>query len=184
MLRQLLIPALLLGQTLSAHDLEENRATLVMRDRTHLSVTLYLNYSEVLHKVLLPNREFGVFLLTYSAMKLEDLQRELQKAQIKLEEGVEIVPKSPTGSKLKLSGWKWPDAKQVQSMLQHQVMQAMIDGHVHEPPTEIAADAIAQYAISSITVRFPEEFRKVLVVSYRPNQVWVEGKQPSTSITF
>ena len=184
MRRNLLILALLLSQTLLAHDLEENRATLVMRDRTHLSVTLYLNYSEVLHKALLPNREFGAFLLIYSAMKPEDLQKELQKAQVKLEAGIEIAPQSPSGSKLKLSGWKWPDAKQVQSMLQHQVMQAMIDGHVHEPPTEIVADAVAQYAISSVTVRFPDEFQKVLVVSYRPNQVWVESKGSSRSITF
>jgi hypothetical protein len=184
MLRRLLIPALLFGQVLAAHDLEENRATLVMRDRTHLSITLYLNYSEVLHRALLPNREFGAFLLIYSSMKPEDLQKELQKAQTRLEAGIEMVSPSPAGSKLKLSGWKWPDAKQVQSLLQHQVMQAMIDGHVHEPPTEIVLDAVSPYAIGSLTVRFPDEFRKVLVISYRPNQVWVEGKEASPAITF
>jgi hypothetical protein len=180
----LVVSALLLLQCLPGHDLEENRATLVLRDRTHLSVTLYLNYSETLHKALLPNREYGAFLLIYSAMKPEDLQRELQKAQSKFEAGIEIVPQSPGGSKLKISGWKWPDVKQVQSMLQHQVMQAMVDGHVHEAPTEILADAVAPSAISSVTVRFPDEFQKVLVVSYRPSQVWVEGKKSSPAITF
>jgi hypothetical protein len=183
-LRTLLILALLLGQTLLAHDLEENRATLVLRDRTHISVTLYLNYSETLHKVLLPNREYGAFLLIYSAMKPEELQKELQKAQSKFEAGIEIFPQSPAGSKLKFSGWTWPDAKQVQSMLQHQVMQAMIDGHVHEPPSEIHVDAVAPYAIGAVTVRFPDEFSRVLVVSYRPNQVWVDGNKTSPAITF
>lgn len=183
-LRKLLLCALVFNQALPAHDLEDNRATLVLRDRTHLSVTLYLNYSEALHKALLPNREYGAFLFIYSAMKPEELQKELQRAQSKFEADIEIFPQSPAGSKLKLSGWTWPDAKQVQSMLQHQVMQAMVDGHVHEPPTEILADAVAPYAIGSVTVRFPDEFQKVLVVSYRPNQVWVEGKRSSPSITF
>jgi hypothetical protein len=184
MLRTLLISALLLSQTLLAHDLEENRATLVLRDRTHISVTLYLNYSEALHNVLLPNREYGAFLLIYSAMRPEDLQKELRKAQSKFEAEIEIFPQSPAGSKVKFSGWTWPDAKQVQSMLQHQVMQAMVDGHVHEPPTEVHVDAVAAYAISAVTVRFPHEFQKVLVVSYRPNQVWVNGSESSPSITF
>ena len=105
-------------------------------------------------------------------------------APSRAEAGIEIFPQSPADSKLKISGWKWPDVKQVQSMLQHQVMQAMVDGHVHEAPTEILADAVAPYAIGSVTVRFPEEFQKVLVVSYRPNQVWVEGKKASPPITF
>ncbi len=167
-----------------AHDLEDNRATLVLRDRTHISVSLFLNYSEALHKALLPQREFGAFLLIYSAMKPEDLQTELVRAQRKFEASTQILAQSPAGARLSLSGWTWPDAKQVQAMLQHQVMQAMVDGHVHAPPTEIRADAVATYAVGSVTITFPEEFQKVLVVSYRPSQVWVEGKNPSPPITF
>jgi hypothetical protein len=183
-IRRLLAILPLAACTLAAHDLEDNRATLVLRDRTHLSLTLYLNYTEALHKVLLPGREYGAFLLIYSAMKPEDLRKELLKAQARFETGIELLPQSPTGAKLKLTGWSWPDAKQVQSMLQHQVMQAMVDGHVHEPTVEIRADAVAAYAIGSIVAHFPQEFQRILVVSYRPNQVWVDDKTPSPLITF
>jgi hypothetical protein len=167
----------------AAHDLEENRATLVLRDRTHLSLTLYLNYTEALHKALLPQREYGAFLLIYSAMKLEDLQKELVRAQSRFQSELQLHSKG-SGEKLRLTGWTWPDEKTVQSLLQHQVMQAMVDGHVHETPVEIRAETVATGEITSVALRLPTEFPKVLVVSYRPNQVWVDPASPSPEIKF
>ena len=76
-----------------AHDLDENRATLVLRDRTHLSVTLYLNYAQALHRALLPHREYGAFLLMYSSMKPDDLEKELQSAQAKFELEKRMTPR-------------------------------------------------------------------------------------------
>lgn len=160
-----------------AHDLEENRATLVLRDKTHLSLTLHLNYSEVLHQALLPQREYGAFLMMYSAMPLDELQKQLGQAQRKFEAALVVAPTSSAAAAKapKFAGWTWPDAKRVQTMLQHQVMQAMVEGHVHEPPVEIRAEAVAASEIAAVMVQFPREFRKVLLVSYRPQQVWVDG---------
>jgi hypothetical protein len=175
----------LLATSLAAHDLEENRATLVLRDGTHLSLSLYLNYTEALHKALMPQREYGAFLLVYSAMKPDDLKRELLRAQAKFEAGIQFMPKSPGPmAPLRAAVWTWPDTKQVQTMLQHQVMQAMVDGHVHEPPTEIHADFVSGREIVAVTVRFPEEFQKVLVVSYRPQQAWADGGTLSPEVKF
>jgi hypothetical protein len=66
-------------------------------------------------------------------------------------------------------------------MLQQRIMQATVDpgDHFHEAPFEIHADANSPHQITSVTMHFPDEFQKVLVVSYRPNQVWVDGKTPS-----
>jgi len=65
-------------------------------------------------------------------------------------------------------------------------MQATVDpaAHFHEPPVEIHADANSAQEITSVKVRFPEEFQKVLVVSFRPNQVWVDTKSLSPDIRF
>lgn len=54
----------------------------------------------------------------------------------------------------------------------------MVDpaAHSHEAPIEVLADAVAAKPITAVTVRFPEEFGKVLVVSYQPKQVWVDRK--------
>lgn len=166
-----------------AHDLEENRATLVLRDGTHVSLALYLNYSEALHQALLPQRDFGAFLLTYSAMKAEDLEKELLRAQILFESGLQIRPKGSAAS-LRFKGWMWPDAKTVRSLLQREVMQAMVDGHAHQAPVEIRAEAVSGNEIKSLTVRLPREFQKVLVVSYRPSQAWADPALPALDIRF
>lgn len=173
--------SLLLAVMLGAHDLEDNRATLILRDGTHLSITLYLNYSEALWEALLPQREFGAFLLSYSSMKTDDLQRELNRAQKHFEASLQIQTKS---AGLRLGNWIWPDAKTVQGLLQKQVMQAVVEGHIHQPPVEVHADAVSPTEIGSVTVRLPKEFKKVLVVSYRPNQVWADPGQPSAEIRF
>lgn len=172
---------LALAVVLSAHDLAENRATLVLRDRVHLSLSLYLNYAEALHRALLPQREYTAFLLTFSAMNLQDLERELNRAHARFQSDTAVLQ---NGIRLPLTHWNWPAAKDVQTMLQRQVMQAMTGGHVHEPPTEIRAEAVAPQQIESLSVRFPSEFQRVLVVSYKPNQTWAEGAAPSADIRF
>ena len=55
---------------------------------------------------------------------------------------------------LPLTNWMFPDAKQVQAMLQHRIMQAMADpaGHAHDEPLEIHADAISPEPVSEILV--------------------------------
>ena len=149
---------------------------LVLRERGHISVTLYIGYTEALHQALAPQRPYAAFLLVYSAMKPEDLQKELIRAQARFQSGTRMY--ASTGKETPLTNWTWPNAKQVQSMLQQHIMQATVDpgGHYHEPPVEIHADANSTQEITSLKVQFPEEFREVLVVSFRPNQVWVETK--------
>jgi hypothetical protein len=167
-----------------AHELQDNRATLVLRDGTHLSLTLYIAYPEALHQVLAPQRPFMAFLLVYSSMKPEELQRALLRAQARFQSATRVY--AAPGSEVALTNWIWPDAKQVQTILQQRVMQAMVDpaGHSHEAPVEVRADALARQEINAVQVQFPEEFQKVLVVAFRPSQLWVEGKALSPAIRF
>lgn len=166
------------------HELQDNRATLVLRDATHLSVTLYLGYSDVLHRALAPRRSVPEFLVMYSAMQPERLQKELQRAQTLFQSDTHLS--LSMGREVPLTNWVWPDAKQVQTLLQKQIMQAMVDpgGHFHEEPLEVHAEANAQQEILTARIRFPEEFQKVLVVAYRPTQQWAEPKTLSPLIRF
>ena len=93
----------------AAHELQENRATLVLRDRTHVSVTLYVAYAEALQLALAPQRPLAAFLLVYSAMKPEDLQRELLRAQSRFESTTRLY--GPAGAEVTLTNWRWPDLK-------------------------------------------------------------------------
>ena len=178
--------ALILAASAGAHELQENRATLVLRDKTHVSVTLYIAYSDALYQALMPQRPFASFLLIYSAMKPEELQKELLRAQSRFQSETRMYLSPGPGREVPLTNWMWPDMKQVQTMLRQRIMAAMVDpnGHAHDTPIEIRADANAPHEITAVTVKFPEEFQKVLVVSYRPNQVWANSKELSPEIKF
>ena len=173
----------LLGIACAAHELADNRATLVLRDRNHLTLTVFLSYPEALHQALLPQREFAAFLLIYSSMDAGQFEKELAKAQKRFQSQIHVfVP----DSEATLSGWSWPDAKSVQTMLRDRVMRAMVDpnAHAHEPPLELRAEAVAAQDIAGARVQFPPEWQRVLLVWYRPSQQWVEGKTISSVLRF
>ena len=180
----LTLAALWIAAAAPAHELQDNRATLVLRDQTHVSVTLYLSYGEALHLALAPQRPMAEFLMVYSAMNPDALQRELNKAQARFQAGTRLYLAG--GRELPLANWIFPGAKQVQTMLQQRIMQAIVDpgGHAHDEPIEIRADANSPEPVTSVRVQFPEEFQKVLVVAYRPSQLWVEPKSWSPAIKF
>ncbi len=174
----------LLAGSASGHELQDNRATIVLRDKINLSMTLFLNYPEALHLALSPQRTFSEFLVVYSSMKPEDLRKELQRAETKFQAETKLVL-SP-GVELTITNWIWPDSKQVQEMLQQRVMQAMVDpgNHTHAAPAEIHAAAIAKREVVSVRVQFPEAFRQVVVVAFRPSQLTLDPNALSSEIKF
>lgn len=167
-----------------AHELPDNRATLVLRDARHLAVTLYIAYADALHQALAPQRPLEAFMMVYSAMKPEQMQKELLRAQVRLQSETRLYLAG--GKELALTNWIWPDAKQVQALLQQRIMRAMVDpgNHTHEEPLEIHAEANAPEDVRALRIQFPDEFGKVLVVSFRPSQLWVEPKSRSPVIKF
>ena len=167
-----------------AHELPANRATLVLRDQTHISVTLYLSYGEALRLALAPQRPMPEFVMVYAAMSPDVLQKELVKAQAKFQADTRLY--LAAGRELSLTNWVFPDTKQVREMLQRRTMQALVDsnGHAHDEPLVIRAEVASPEPVTSVRVQFPEEFQKVLVVAYRPTQLWVEPKSWSPAIKF
>ena len=178
-----LLAILLLTAPLRAHELQDNRATLVLRDKTHLSLTIYVAYAEILHQFLAPQRPLPEFLMVYSALKPEDIQRQLQRAQSHFQSTTHLYAQS---GEIPIANWVWPDAKQTQAMMQQRIMQAMVDpaGHAHDQPLEIHAEAVAPQEVTAVRAQFPDEFQRVLVVAYRPNQTWSEPKTGSPTIKF
>lgn len=182
-MKRFILPLLAVALACPAHELVDNRATLVLRDRSHLSLTVYLSYPEALHQALLPLREFAAFLLIYSSMDPVKFEKELARAQKSFQAQLRVfVPEK----EVVLSGWSWPDAKAVQEILRQRVMRAMVDPnvHAHEPPMEVRAEAVAAQEIAGARVQFPAEWQRVLVVWYRPLQQWVEGKTLSPVLRF
>ncbi len=173
----------LFAATAAAHELEENRATLILRDRSHLSVTFYLSYPEVLWRTLAPERPFAAFLFTWSGMSASDLEKELRRAQARFESSTHMIV---GGREVALSRWTWPDIANVQTLLQRRIAQMIADpgAHTHEAPVEVHADLVAPQEIVAVRAQLPEEWQTVLVVWFRPGQQWVEGKAVSAEMRF
>jgi len=173
-----------LGTRLQAHELLANRATLVLRDDTHVSMTLYIAYADALHAALAPRQTTAEFLTMYSAMNLQALQKELTRAQVLFQAGIKLY--LPSGQPIALGNWIWPDPHQVQSMIQQRIMQAMVDptGHAHDEPLEIHVDANAPQKVVALRAQFPVQFQQVLVVWYHPSQVWVVPNTWSPALRF
>jgi hypothetical protein len=184
--RLLVCAALLLpfAAPANAHELMANRATLVLRDDTHVSITLYIAYADALHAALAPQRTTAEFLTMYSAMNPQALQKELTRAQAQFQAGTKVY--LANGQPIVLTNWLWPDPRRVQTMMQQRIMQAMVDptGHAHDEPLEIHADANATQKIVGLRVQFPPEFQKVLLVWYHPTQTWVDPNTWSPAIRF
>lgn len=174
----------LLASSAFAHELPASRLTLVLRDRNHLSLTFFIDYTDALHRALAPQRPFPEFVLMASSMKPHDLQKELLRAQARFETNTRLT--LTAGGQATIKNWKWPDADRVQAMLRERAMQVVVapGDHAHQEPTEIHAEVTATEAIGSVTLRLPEEFQRVLVVSYRPRQTWIESNKESTAIRF
>ncbi len=172
-----------------AHELESNRATLVLRDRQHLTLTFFVDYARVLHQVLAPQRPLNDFVMTYSAMKPQEFQSQLQEAQRMLQSGITVTLHN--GKTAALTQWAWPQAKAVQAALQQRTMQAVVApaDHAHAATMEIRAQASSSSSASSsdfttIKLQLPPQFQQVLVVSYQPKQVWIKPGAPPAAIAF
>jgi hypothetical protein len=188
--RNLLLGLVALLSIISAHghELPENRATMVLRDETHVSLTFYVDYPDVLYAVLAPKKSHRDFLLAYSAMKPEDFQQKMLLAQSKLQSETRATLNG--GKEVIITGWVWPDAARIQTMIQQEVMESMVgtnantNAHTHEAPTEIRANITHDKSIKSASIQFAEAFGKIMLVSYRPQQNWVMPKQVSPQIKF
>ena len=168
----------------AAHLIEDNRAKLVMREPSHLTLTLYIRYSEVLYQALAPGRTYTVFLMSCAAMKPDEFKRLVLHAQAHLESETRAVVNGVTT--VPILGWQWPDPAQVQATIKQQVIEAMVGGGepTHDAPIEIHADILSHKEIKDASLRFPPEFKSVLFVWYRPEQIRVAPKQFSKFVKF
>ena len=169
-----------------AHELQANRASLVLRDSQHLSVTFYLDYVGVLHQALAPQRSLQDFVLTYSAMPPPAFNAQLWATQTKLQSNTSLtLHNNKTAA---LSQWVWPKAQAVHSLLQQRAMQAVVAPNAHEHPVqmEIRAELASGNSedLRSVRLLLPPEFQQVLVVTYQPKQVWVKAGKISPAIRF
>ena len=181
---RILVLALLPLVNAVAHELQGNRATLVLRDATHVAMTLYLGYPELLHLTLAPQQDFSEFVLLYSGLPPDTFKTALLKAHAALQS--QITVNNADGRPARLEHWVWPDASQAQEAMRLRAMRSLVapNSHSHESPLEVRCEVQTSKPIGALSVVFAPEFQRVLVVSYQPKQVWAETGGKATEIKF
>ena len=170
------LPCLLPSQAIS-HELQDNRAVLIQREANHLSLTLYLDYLSAMALELSAKTGPDQFVLMSATLSPEYFQRLSASAQAKFEAAV--VLRAGNNAPVAFQNWRWPDAQKLQQEARSQIMQAITAGqdHPHSSPVEVTAELFSPNPLSQISIQFPSAFGKVLLVSYRPNQKWLEPGQ-------
>lgn len=167
-----------------AHELESHRLTVVQRDARHLSFTLYVDLPVVLHRAMAPRSSFQEFVLAHAAMKPADLAAALRSGQARLDAGTRLS--LPDGAVTNGLPWQWPDAGQVQKLLQERTMQWLTGAteHRHSEPTALHAEWRPGADVKRVAIKLPPELGDVLVVHYRPSQAWARPQAPALNLRF
>lgn len=179
-----LLGSCLLAAATWAHELPANRMSLVLRDDTHVALTAYIDYSQALHQTLAPQQTRRDFLAQYGAMETESFRAAVADAQAQWRS--ETLLTLPSGEALAIQNWRWPDAERMQAILKTFAMHLLTGGDEHDQfrVDEIHAEAISGQKIESVSAQLPQPWGRVLVVSYRPRQVWKEPGAAPVAVGF
>ena len=165
--------------TAIAHELPDNRATFVLREGRHLSLSLRVQLPQALHQALAPAEPFGTFVLAASALPAEAFAARWARVQRDWEQ--QARPHTAQGAALPLQRWQWPKPEQVQDQLRQAAMQMATGApHTHAAPTEVKAELQAPAMLNDLRWTAPPAFGRVMLVWYAPQQAWAAPGQAST----
>ncbi len=172
------------GSPACAHELQDSRATLVQREANFVAMTLYIDLPTVLHRTIAPGRTFTDFAAEQTQLSLGAFRAVLLQAVGRLQAEMRVT--TAKGTALAFERWTWPDATRVQAALRERLMEAVVapGEHAHAQPLEVRAELHSALPVPALRVKFAPALGRVLVVSYRPRQVWVDARRLSPDITF
>lgn len=166
-----------------AHEIEGNRATLVLRDGRHLALTLQIDLVSALQRTLAPAQTAAQFAAMHAALPPAQLEPMLQQARRRIEGGTSLT--DDAGHVLALTHWRWPSAAQTQALLQRATMRVLVGGaHDHDSMTELRAEALAPRGVAVVQLQLPEALQPALVVWSQPRQGWSRAGAPPLRADF
>lgn len=167
-----------------AHELQENRATLVLREGRHITLTLWVGYSDMLHRAMGAPSPKAKFLTQHAAMPASAFEKALAGTHRTLQDHIQIRQKD--GQLIPIQGCHWPAAANVQAQLRERLMQSMVAAtpRDHEEPLQVQCELQAGQSVRAVSVGFPVALGRVLVVAYQPRQRWVEGGSKGEILGF
>lgn len=183
-------------QVAHTHEIHANRLTLIQRDASHLSLRWQIDLVSALQRTLEPNSEAVPFQVKLLSLPQTQFEAALKRTQSHIEKELELVvdkPKSKSRIRLTPKSWRWPKPIELRKHLQEltaaevlrQSGQLSASDHDHSEFFEITAELVEpQYDLSNIAIKTPSVLGKVMLVYYRPRQIWLDPKSPPEFISF
>jgi hypothetical protein len=168
---------------LQAHELQQHKLQVVLRDDRHLSLSLWLDIPKAMQQTIEPNLTPAAFEMKYSAMPLRLFEKSwgecisLWRQQWQLTDGF--------GLAVAYADWRWPDGAALQSQIKLQMM-ANITGSAHTHPvlTPVAGEAVSGASLRSARLNMPPSWQPLMVISYKPSQQWISSPDKSVILKF
>ncbi len=131
-----------------------------------------------------PQRSFEEFALANANLPPAALRAVLVRAASRMRAEMQVIAQK--GQALAFERWDWPDAARVQAALLERLMETVVarGGHPHTVPWEVRAELHSPVPVAALRVKFTPAFGRVMVVSYRPRQAWVDASALSSAIVF
>ena len=179
-----------------AHDAPGHRATLVVRDAGHISLTVQCDLLQALGRTVAPEQALGVFLTQASAMSADAFAALWMRARRQWESEFALL--LADGSRTKGSQWRWPSPQTAQSILREYLMDELTRpasgavrssaDHAHAR-LEFSADFIVQGVRSAsetvgVELSVSPAFAPLRLTAYRPQQYMIDSRVPRVRIRF
>ena len=174
----------LMSAMLLAHELPDDRVTIVQREPTHVSITFYVDEVGLLHRLIAPKSSRSEFLLACASLPQAALAGRLQAARTAFES--EVTVRGAHHRNLVISAFRWPTLADTQRLLKESALTLLTTGSDHERGvlTEIDADATADESVDSIIFVKPRSLPRLVTVSYRPLQQQMNDDINEIKIAF
>jgi hypothetical protein len=167
-----------------SHELQENRASLVLRNERQISVTFYLNLTELLHKTLMPKQDRFEHTAKLAAMNEADFSKQYGDVKKLIESSV-LFNAAP-GKKINVREWQWPEPKVAQKNIRELTMQSVVSSgqHFHENPIEVRLQIQSDESIDPLMLELPVSMKPMTLVASRPKQTRFDLSAKKITINF
>jgi len=167
-----------------SHELQENRASLVLRNERQISVTFYLNLTELLHKTLMPKQDRFEHTAKLAAMNEADFSKQYGDVKKLIESSV-LFNAAP-GKKINVREWQWPEPKVAQKNIRELTMQSVVSSgqHFHENPIEVRLQIQSDKSIDPLMLELPVSMKPMTLVASRPKQTRFDLSAKKITINF
>ena len=160
-----------------------NNAELKREGASHVAVTLYLNWPQVLHQLLAPQLPFRDFLKTYLALADGPLDKEMAKVVTHLSTQGHLS--LPYGAKVNFKKWQLPGHPALRESFKLSLM--LLDmprsTQTHLDPVKVTAEAQSKNKLTQVQLQLPKALYPIKVNSQN-DKFWLTEQIPIAVLSF